>query len=373
MQVKHFPKKGRPTKKWTQNLNAQACAAPVETLETDPASSPHPGPPRSPCPSQDAQEGNAVSQRSSIQTTPQSKSLSKEMDQLQLHWQAMQAQDPSMQHTPNSSQEKYCNQLRETLSSRSFATTNVNLMKRFQQDTEQDGTVIDYKKSNDKKKWRLEWAARKLKQMTVGKVHDKEWRNVNIEQGQYEPLAIIIDHQGYACDPIGAESRGMEYCKACIKLGGEWVRKNNMTKELEFFEMKHGHTHFFTEAWSLYEKNEQHGIVDAVQKEQAIDDLDTPLRRAKAKAKSTAHDQNKKQLSFLLKECTKLKSSYHKFFTAGTAMLTEIKKSTKPEQPWYKFNSTEKYSRTRERLDRSFSCVWKQRSHRKFCARFSVE
>ena len=72
------------------------------------------------------------------------------MDELQFHWQAMQAQDPAMQQTPNTLQEKYCNQLRETLNNRSFSTTNVNLMKRFQRDIEQDGTVVDYKKSNDK-------------------------------------------------------------------------------------------------------------------------------------------------------------------------------------------------------------------------------
>ena len=56
---------------------------------------------------------------------------------------------------------------------------------------------------------------------------------MNAEHGVYEPLSRIVELQGFAVDPKGAIRRGAEYVRKCIRLGGQWASRNQMTEEME--------------------------------------------------------------------------------------------------------------------------------------------
>ena len=64
-------------------------------------------------------------------------------------------------------------------------------------------------------------------------------------------FAKLVENQGWHFDPKGAVKRGTNYAQACIKMSGDWISYNKMSKNLEFFEVKRQFLTVFTEKWEL--------------------------------------------------------------------------------------------------------------------------
>ena len=62
--------------------------------------------------------------------------------------------------------------------------------------------------------------------------------------------------QGGAEDP-GAMQAALNICRACMKMGGEWLNYNKMSDRIESFDLEVGWEEDFREAWSLYERQVQ--------------------------------------------------------------------------------------------------------------------
>ena len=102
-----------------------------------------------------------------------------------------------------------------------------------------------------KQAFRVAWAKSQLTQIRESRKHVRSWEKVSRECGEFVCFAKLVENQGWHCDPKGAVKRGTNYAQACIKMSGDWISYNKMSKNLEFFEVKRQFLTVFTEKWEL--------------------------------------------------------------------------------------------------------------------------
>lgn len=107
----------------------------------------------------------------------------------------------------------------------------------------------------EKKQFRLTWLERKYNEVRQGRRHSESWREVDIQKGEYMPLAKLIESEGFLYDPEGAKEAGYSHARRCAQLGGAWVVKNDFSGRLEYLKMKKEFKHIMSKCWELYEEN----------------------------------------------------------------------------------------------------------------------
>ena len=115
----------------------------------------------------------------------------------------------------------------------------------------------EYKGSrDDRAQFRADWVKVQFAKKQEIREKQTSYKKVNFKRGCYRPFSMIYKKQGGAEDN-GAMQAAINICKACIKMGGEWLNYNKMSGRLEFFDLEVGWEKDFSEAWSLYERRVQ--------------------------------------------------------------------------------------------------------------------
>ena len=78
------------------------------------------------------------------------------------------------------------------------------------------------------------------------------WSEIHSNIGTYVPLAILIEHQGFAVDPVGARRRGLTYAFKCMHMGGAWTKVSSMTNELEYLEVREETKEVHAKKWAEF-------------------------------------------------------------------------------------------------------------------------
>jgi hypothetical protein len=109
---------------------------------------------------------------------------------------------------------------------------------------------------DDRAQFRADWVKAQFAKKQEIREKQTSYKKVNFKRGNYRPFSMIFKNQGGAEDP-GAMRAAVNICRACIKMGGEWLNHNKMSGRLEFFDLEVGWEKDFSEAWSLYERRVQ--------------------------------------------------------------------------------------------------------------------
>ena len=115
----------------------------------------------------------------------------------------------------------------------------------------------EYKGSrDDRAQFRADWVKVQFAKKQEIREKQTSYKKVNFKRGSYRPFSMIYKKQGGAEDP-GAMQATLNICRACMKMGGEWLNYNKMSDRIEFFDLEVGWEKDFSEAWSLYERQVQ--------------------------------------------------------------------------------------------------------------------
>jgi hypothetical protein len=132
-------------------------------------------------------------------------------------------------------------------------TTRGALGQRFTKATKK-GTPLhdDFKKQKsvqDKRNFRVAWAAASLKVLKQKKVYERSYQEIDVDKGQYLCFARIAAEEG---GDVAARRAAFKYCEKAAKMQGRWVSYNLMTERWEYLYVKRFHIEEFKQAWSLF-------------------------------------------------------------------------------------------------------------------------
>jgi hypothetical protein len=108
-----------------------------------------------------------------------------------------------------------------------------------------------------KKEFRMKWVQAELaKVTTIKKGKLEEYQKVSIDAGTYEPLEVIVVHEGGKASKT-AWHAAFNYATRCNQLGGEWISFNSFTGRIEYLYVKKQKRSIFNTVWSMYEESVQ--------------------------------------------------------------------------------------------------------------------
>ena len=73
------------------------------------------------------------------------------------------------------------------------------------------------------------------------------------EEGTYEPLDMVVQHEGGRHSAQAWEA-ALNYLQRCMELGGMWISYNDFTKRVEVLYIKRTRRSSFDQKWQLYEE-----------------------------------------------------------------------------------------------------------------------
>ena len=248
-------------------------------------------------------------------------------------------------------------QLQNAVDAGMFSTHSA-LGKRFAREVAENkefaNKYSDERSHKAKAAFRQRWAIMKLAEVKEqGKVRSQEYTTIDREKGSYEPLARIVELQGFRADPKGAMRRGANYAKRCLAMKGQWLWVNPMTEELEFFYVRKEHITSFCDSWTMYEKSTPVHAEHTDKQEGGDEQKAKPKMKAATRGGKTPKDRSegdagsqqtgqrnreqddqdgnkskkpKTAAANLMKEANSLKMAYHKSMGQVTSMVRNMKK-----------------------------------------------
>ena len=114
----------------------------------------------------------------------------------------------------------------------------------------------DYKKlgSNaERAKFRQEWAAKRYEKVKLEKSRSRSYARVDLTEGEYLPLAMVIQAEGGREDR-SAIAAALKLAQKCLAMGPPWTRFNAFTERTEFLRLRHRFQESITNSWQLFEK-----------------------------------------------------------------------------------------------------------------------
>jgi hypothetical protein len=105
-----------------------------------------------------------------------------------------------------------------------------------------------------KKKFRLDWAERRLNDLRVTRTHERAYRSVDETKGVYVSFGTLVESYGVHYDKAAAISAALRYAAKCVQMGGKWVGFDEMAEVQEFLKLRKEHSEIMEESWRLCEE-----------------------------------------------------------------------------------------------------------------------
>ena len=135
-----------------------------------------------------------------------------------------------------------------------------------------------------KKDSRLRWAKREQEEKSMLKKSKLEaYQVVEGEEGTYEPLEMVVQHEG-GRHSAQAWEVALNYLQRCMELGGMWISYNDFTKRVEVLYIKRTRRSSFDQKWQLYEE----GVLTSWQPLPATDTMAAALAAPEEKRAADA-------------------------------------------------------------------------------------
>lgn len=182
-----------------------------------------------------------------------------------------------------------------------------------------------------KRDFRMKWAQARFESMMQSKMRQTVVRDKHIKKGEYIPFRKVWEKEGL--DEAGFEA-ARNYVRYCLEAGGEWCRKNPMTKRVDFMYVTVGRDESYEEIFSLTtEQTEQSKATAQVPMASgAAQTATTSTQKAKARSralppsgtpeKPVKSDELSKELSKAQGEANKIRARYHEVSSGINTMIT---------------------------------------------------
>jgi hypothetical protein len=108
------------------------------------------------------------------------------------------------------------------------------------------------KTMQQKRDFRLRWAAEQIDEnSTIHKTKLESYQIIETEDGTYEPLEMIVMHEGGKDSPAAWQA-ALNYLQVCMTLGGMWMQFNHFTKRVDILYIKKTRRSVFQQKWAMY-------------------------------------------------------------------------------------------------------------------------
>ena len=125
---------------------------------------------------------------------------------------------------------------------------------RFLKKTDEGKGYAMCKTHEAKRKFRLDWAERKLDDLRVTRTHERAYRRVDETKGVYLSFGTLVESYGVHYDRAAAISAALRYAAKCVQMGGKWVGMDEMAEVQEFLKLSREHSVIMEESWRLCEE-----------------------------------------------------------------------------------------------------------------------
>jgi hypothetical protein len=125
---------------------------------------------------------------------------------------------------------------------------------RFVKNTDEGKGYALCKTHETKRKFRLDWAERKLEDLRVTRTHERAYRRVDQTKGVYVSFGTLVESYGLHYDRAAAVSAALRYAAKCVQMGGKWVGVDEMAEVQEFLKLRREHREIMEESWKLCEE-----------------------------------------------------------------------------------------------------------------------
>jgi hypothetical protein len=218
-----------------------------------------------------------------------------------------------------------------------------------------------------KRDFRLRWAQEQINENTTIQTTKLEsYQIVDSEAGTYEPLEMIVVHEGGKDSPQAWQA-ALNYLRVAMTLGGMWMQFNNFTQRVDILYVKKTRRTVFQQKWAMFtettrlakladgaavadvqcaetpekfaEASKQVGAAEVLKEE-------PPAKRARGgapkpgavpkpetpqKPKPSEQDKDNQRL---FRNCTSLKTTYLKVCTVQTNMLRVLSAPEDADVAW---------------------------------------
>ena len=118
--------------------------------------------------------------------------------------------------------------------------------------SEEHGKLKQCKTWAEKKAFRQAWASTQYQELRSSRTWSKSWKTIiDRTKGTHMPLARIIEKEGFSMDSRGATAAGLALARKCLRLGGEWVLKDDFTGSVNFLKLRKEFQEEMEESWAM--------------------------------------------------------------------------------------------------------------------------
>jgi hypothetical protein len=180
-------------------------------------------------------------------------------------------------------------------------------------DPEEQGKYAKCKSWESKREFRMEWARRKLEDLTVARSRTRTYARVDTTRGEYVCFGLLVESYGIQYDRNAAVLAATRYASKCLKMGGQWLNKDSLGEVMEYLKIKKEFADTMSDAWRLCEvETRQTKLIDE-STSGGSGETDASIEAKKPAAKA---DAAKKRLTSVGShgggECTGAKKAKHR-------------------------------------------------------------
>jgi len=195
------------------------------------------------------------------------------------------------------------------------------------------GKAAEYKELKtvkEKAAFRAKWAAVQYEICKTGKTRTQNYKKTDVSKGVCMSFARIVKMEGGDHDAAEAATN---YINACIKMKGDWLKWNVMTKRIDYLYMQQEVSELFEQSWAMYEeqlkKKEEKADEpeEASLKKTAKEGVKKGAKgdgQAKVKSPAKAGVKKKSDADKSMAEASAMKKRYQTITSQARLLLDEI-------------------------------------------------
>ena len=123
--------------------------------------------------------------------------------------------------------------------------------------------------TKEKADFRMRWAAAEYEKLKATKSKLRNYKKIDASKGKYMSFARIVKLEGGDDEAITA---ARNYVDSCLKMKGDWLKWNCMTKRVDYLYMEHEVSDIFEKSWSMYEEDQKKHAASEKQQDATAED-----------------------------------------------------------------------------------------------------
>ena len=181
-------------------------------------------------------------------------------------------------------------QLEEILKSKKIKA-NCPLDQKFRREHKDNPEYKALKTQSARERFKIAWCHDKYNKLRIDKSKIEETEDAETANGVYMPFDCLVREEGGAQNETNVRA-AHNHALECLKKRGKWVKRNPMTKRIEFLHVKYGSNKRFSQKWQLKQTESKEQEHPDVQTTAAAIEPVEEASKSQAAAAANADEQN---------------------------------------------------------------------------------